>query len=128
MKNFRLALMESIIGLEIVLTRYLTEYLRVYKGFSKKRIEDFISRELTLSLRLAGLLDLTLPQTDLQVIDFDKVRLAVTWRNRVTHRTGHLPQGIPESIIIGNILEVLKLTHILGNRAQQISASSEIKA
>ena len=41
LKNFRLAVVESIIGLEIVFTRYLTEYLRVHKGTPKDRIKDF---------------------------------------------------------------------------------------
>ncbi|MBI1951433.1 MAG: hypothetical protein HYS34_08740 [Acidobacteria bacterium] len=43
-KNYRLAVMESVISLEIVLTEYVTNYLTVHKKVPKKRVANFVPR------------------------------------------------------------------------------------
>jgi hypothetical protein len=128
LKNFRLALLEAIIGLEIVLTRYLRTYLSVFKGISKERIKEFLSPQLTLSTRLSGILDLMLSPDDLQHIDRTRVRTAVQWRNDVVHKKGHIPQVPTDSEKTETIFAVLHLTQRLGIIEQQISASPDIRA
>jgi hypothetical protein len=121
-RNFRLALVESIIGLEIVLSRYLTAYLHIHKKIPQTRIEEFLSPNLTLSTRLSGLLDLTLPPDALQQINLSNVRKAVTWRNKVVHGTGRLPDGVPHAELREAISAVLDLTQRLGVLTQQMIA------
>ncbi len=127
LKNFRLAVLESIIGLEIALSRYLAEYLRSYKGTPNERIKAFLSPNFTLTTRLSGILDLTLSPEDLKDVDLRKVRDAVKWRNWVTHRTGHLPPGLSEETIVESISQVTFLTFLLGYRTEQATASPEIR-
>jgi uncharacterized protein YutE (UPF0331/DUF86 family) len=75
---------------------------------------EFLSPNLTLSTRLAGLLDLTLPLDVLQQIKLDHIRRAVRWRNTVVHRTGRLPEGISNAQLREAISAVLDLTQRLG--------------
>lgn len=52
LKNPRLAILEAVIALEIVLTRHVTEYMRIYKGTPQRRIKDFLPLNLGLHLDL----------------------------------------------------------------------------
>jgi len=124
-KNYRLALLESVIGLEIVLNTYLREYMRTCKGLSRERIEDFLSPNLGLTGRLAGLLDLTIPQDELEHYNLERVRTAVRWRNKVTHETGRLPDGVSESQLHEHVMSVISLTLFLGHKARQIRVSPD---
>ncbi|MCI0427900.1 MAG: hypothetical protein L0Z46_07800 [Nitrospiraceae bacterium] len=128
MKNLRLALIESVIALEIVLTRYLSEYLRSYRMTPKRRIRDFLSPNFSLTTRLSGILDLTLAPDDMQTFELEKVMAAVKWRNQVTHRTGHLPVELPEQQIVEGINEVIRLTYLLGQRANHAGSPPEVRA
>jgi hypothetical protein len=119
LRNFRLALVESVIGLEIVLSRYLSTYLRIHKKVPPARIEDFLSPNLTLSTRLSGLLDLALPSDILQQLNLSNIRKAVAWRNKVVHVTGQLPDGISNAELREAISAVLDLTQRLGSLTQQ---------
>src|SRR4029450_5705664 len=89
--NLRLAVLEAIIGLEIVLTRYLRAFLRAYQGTPEDRINKFLSPDFGLTARLSGVLDLTLNETDRREFDLTKVMTVVSWRNKVTHGEGRLP-------------------------------------
>lgn len=120
-KNYRLAVVESIIGLEIVFSRYLSEYMRVNKKLSKKQIDEFLSPEFGLTARLAGILHLTLKLSDLEKIDLNKVRMAVNWRNKIVHRTGHLPSSIKSEEIESCIFHVISLSLLLANKTDKIN-------
>lgn len=121
-KNFRLALLESIIGLEIVLTQFLREHLTVVKRLPKRRIDIFLA-DLDLTARLSAVLDFTVPDAFLKSIDL--VLKAVKWRNDITHKSGHLPQGIPDERVREAIYAVLKLARQLAERRDDIRASPE---
>jgi hypothetical protein len=125
--NLRLAVLEAIIGLEIVLARYVREFLRVYKATPESRIKKFLNPEFGLTAKLAGLLDLTLHETDLRSVDLGKVAAVVNWRITVTNRTGRLP-NIPRVQVADHLSAVFKLTFLLAERAEQASASPEIQA
>jgi hypothetical protein len=124
LRNFRLALVESVIGLEIVLSRYLSTYLHIHKKVPQARIEDFLSPNLTLSTRLSGLLDLTLPLDVLHQINLGNIRKAVGWRNKVVHVTGQIPDGISNSELREVISAVLDFTQRLGTLTQQLEAEA----
>ncbi len=127
-KNLRLALLESIIGLEIVLTRHITEHLKAYTGIPKERIKKFLSPSFGLTARLSGILDLTLTADNLKDINLKKILAAVKWRNAITHGTGHLPQNLPDSKVRDVIGEVLTLITLLTYESTQAAATPAIRA
>jgi hypothetical protein len=114
-KNYRLALLEAIIGLEIMLTRYLTEYLSNQKGLSKTRIKDLISPNLDLTTRVSVLLDMIIEPEYLQKVDVEKILAAISWRNSVVHKTGNIPCGVTEKALNESINEVLNLITLLSS-------------
>lgn len=111
--NFRLALVDAVIGLEIVLTRYLRCYLTTIKKIPGKRIEIFLRNDFGLTPRLAGILDLTMHESYLRGIKLDQVLQAVTWRNHIVHRTGQLPANVSVATVREHIDEVLALARTL---------------
>jgi hypothetical protein len=123
--NFRLALIDAVIGLEIVLTRYLKCYLAIIKGMSKKRIEAFLSNAVGLTPRLAGILDLTIHESYLKDIKLDQVLKAVNWRNRIVHETGQLPPDVPIARLREHIDAVLNLARTLAELYVDTAASPE---
>lgn len=126
--NLRMALLESIICLEIVLTQYLRAFLVIDKKMSLNRInKKFLTSRLELSTRLAGLLDFTLDSDDLKKIDIQKILKAVEWRNHIVHRTGHFPLHLKEKNLREGITNVLTLVLLLAKRRDQIQAQPELQ-
>lgn len=124
-RNFRMALLEAVICLEIVLTQYL-QYLKTYLSIRKtvpnSRIKKFLSPQMGLSIRLSGLLDLTLTKDDLKDIDLNKVIHVVEWRNSIVHRTGRLPKYLTEEELRNGISNVLTLALLLAQSRDRIQA------
>ncbi len=113
--NLRLALVDAVIGLEIVLTRYLRCYLATIKKMPDKRIDSFLRNDFGLTPRLAGILDLTMHESYLRDIKLDQVLQAVTWRNHIVHKTGQLPPHVPVETLREHIDAVLELARTLAN-------------
>lgn len=112
-RNYRLAVVDAVIGLEIVLSRYLRAYLDISKGLPKKRINDFLRHDFGLTARLSGILDLTIHESWLKDINLDHVLKAVQWRNVIVHRTGRLPSEVPSGTVHEALNGVLKLARTL---------------
>jgi hypothetical protein len=127
-RNFRLALIESVICLEIVLSGFLRTYLQHEKRLSKSRIENFLSSTFGLTSRVSGVLDLTLPKELVAKIDADLVLKAVGWRNAVMHKTGRLPAHLDEKTLRKHVAAVLTLVRYLANRRDEIAAEPELRA
>jgi len=125
--NHRFALLEAIIGLEIVLARFLQSYLKVRKGLSKTRIEKFLSPDLGLTARVAGVLDLVLTKEQLEQTRIENVLSAIKWRNTVVHRTGRLPDNLPEETLRDGVFAVLGLTDLLADEADSIEAEHDME-
>ncbi|MCL5772821.1 MAG: hypothetical protein M1536_00375 [Firmicutes bacterium] len=126
LKNFRLALIESIIGLEIVLTRYIQNYLSTYKRIPKERIKNFLKPELGLNARISAVLDLTLDPIVCFLCYLQKILTAISWRNKVIHERGHIPNGIEEHFLRKCISEVLQLAISLGYYSEEIQAFPQL--
>lgn len=120
--NFRMALLESVICLEIVITQYMRAFLSVRKDIPNNRIEKFLTPQLGLSSRLSCLLDLTLSREDLNKINIQKILQAVNWRNHIVHKTGRLPKDLKEDTIRDGISNMLTLAMLLAQRRDQIQA------
>jgi hypothetical protein len=125
-KNYRIALLESVIALEIAFTRFLREDLKNRRGLTKKNLNYFLTPNLTLGIRLAGLLNLTLPNAGWEKMDIEKVQAAVGWRNRLVHDSGKLPD-IPANQLREAIVRVLALAVYLGGQANQSAAFPQLQ-
>ncbi len=112
-RNYRLAVVDAVIGLEIVLSRYLKAYLAVAKGLSKPRIRDFLRHDFGLTARLSGILDLTMHESYLKDVNLDHVLKAVEWRNGIVHRTGRLPSEVPAKTVREVLNAVFQLARTL---------------
>ena len=123
--NFRLAIVDAVIGLEIVLTRYLRSYLATVKKMPDHRIKSFLRNDFGLTPRLAGILDLTIHESYLKDLKLDHVLQAVTWRNHIVHKTGRLPSHIPVEKVREHIDAVLGLAHTLAELYVNTSASPD---
>jgi hypothetical protein len=123
--NLRMAITESVIGLEIVLNRYLKESL-MERGIGKKDADDFVSPQLGLSNRVSVLLPLLWPGLSGEV-DLNKVRSVVDWRNRVVHKTGNLPEELESQIVKERVGEVVGLTYLLAMELRKMEATPQIR-
>jgi len=126
-RNYRLALVESIVCLEIVLNDYLKEYLATGKGIPSDRIKNFLTPDIGLTARVSVLLDLTLSREDLKSVEIDHVLQAIDWRNKIVHKTGRLPEGIAEETIRQKIVSVFELAMLLAFKRDQIKAEPEMR-
>lgn len=115
--NMRMAIIESIICLEIVLTRYLKAYLKNKKKIPSERVDKkFLSSQFGLTARIAGLLNLTLEENDLKNVDIDKVLKTINWRNCIVHKTGHIPEHLTDEVLSDGIISVLSLSTVLSRK------------
>lgn len=126
-RNYRLALLESIICLEIVLNQYMSNYLSIHIKIPKNRIVKFLTPQLGLTARISSLLNLCLHPDDIKKIEFNKILKAIDWRNKIIHKSGHLPEGLKDEDLIENISSVLDLASMLARRRDQINASPEMQ-
>lgn len=123
--NLRMAITESIIGLEIVLNKYLKQSL-MERGIGKKDVDDFVGPQLGLSNRVSVVLPFTSPQLSGEV-DLNKVRSVVDWRNRVVHKTGNLPEELDAEIVRERVGEVVRLTYLLAMELRKMEATPQIR-
>ncbi len=120
--NFRLAVVDAVIGLEIVMYGYLEAYLRVVKSVPPPRINHFLRTDRGLTTRLSAVLDLTKHDSYLKDLPVDAALEAVEWRNRIMHKNGRLPKE-PEDKIRKNIDAVLKIARTLAERRDDVLAT-----
>lgn len=125
-KNYRSALLEAVVCLEIVTSQFLTAYLRE-KGLSENRIERVFTKDIGLTSRIGLLLELILTPNEKRGV-LDNVLVAVNWRNTIVHRTGNLPQGVPEVDVGDKTRSVLGLAILLAQKRDQILNTPEAKA
>jgi hypothetical protein len=121
-RNFRLAIVDAVIGLEIVLGKYLRSYLAIAKKMPNARINAFLQNDFGLTQRLEGLLDLTMHESYLRDVKLDQVLKAVKWRNHIVHKSGNLPADIPLVMVREHIFAVLGLARVLAELHVDISA------
>lgn len=126
LRNFRYALLEAVIGLEIVVARYLRLSLQ-RRGFSENRIDNFLSPQLTLRDRIAILLELTGAGDDTRAIDVNRVLEAISWRNKLIHEQGHLPADLSDDVLRDRIRAVVTLVGLVARRHEAMTAGPELQ-
>lgn len=128
LRNFRLALLEAIVCLEIVLSQFLENYLLVEKGFSKNRLKAVLKNpQVGLTTRVGLLMELTLTANELKSVEIGEILRTVSWRNKIVHATGHLPKGLSDDEIKACIMHVLYAAHVLSRKRDVIEASPDLR-
>lgn len=126
-KNYRLSIIESVIALEIALTRYIRVYFGNIKKFSKKKIDKFLNANFDLSTRLYIIPALTLSDNDYSEIDFDLLLKGVGLRNKLIHRGEDCLSGVSEDEINSYISKIIKLSRLLSLKVIQMKANPKMR-
>ncbi|WP_433581618.1 hypothetical protein [Paenibacillus amylolyticus] len=127
LKNYRIGIIEATIALEISLNKYLQSYLSHYKGLPKTRLDKFLGPDLGLYTRVNGLLILTLSEETISQIDLDSVLKFITWRNKIIHATGEIPDGLQDEVIEKSFANVINLIDFLSKTTERIELSKQVK-
>jgi hypothetical protein len=125
--NFRLALIEAIVCLEIVLSQFMEQFLLIRKGLSQSRAKYILNPQIGLSARVSVLLDLVLSPDELNNVRVSEVLKAVNWRNGIVHKTGHLPLSLSDDEATDAIFATLELALFLSRRRDEIAATPELQ-
>jgi len=138
--NLRSAIVESIIGLEIILTKYLKSYL-IRQNIPKIRIDKkFLTPDLGLMARVSVMLDLSIkkqfnnifmyskPEEQFEdFVNIDDILNVVKWRNNIIHKTGNIPKNVSRINIKDGINKVLLLVNLLATFNRHLEISNLIK-
>lgn len=116
--NLRLAVLESVTALELALAEYLRGYCMEVRHMTKKQADDFLVPELTLSMRLKGLLPLLVDETELSLVTLNQIGRVVGWRNNIVHRQGYIPQEASNEEVRQGVQAVIKLARWLRSTAR----------
>ena len=124
--NNKMAILESVTCLDIILSQYLKIFLTNRKNLDTKRIGKFLTTQFGLTARIAGLLDLTLSKESLKYVNIEGVLQAIKWRNDIVHKYGHLPSGVSNNDLKQAIEDTLNLIYILVRERDQIIAEPSL--
>lgn len=123
--NLRLAVLEAVVCLEIVVSQFLRAHFELNRGWSKSRLGKYLNPDISLATRVGLLLEMLLSEEDLKAIDGESVRAGIAWRNKAVHETGHLPPDVPEKDVRRVISAVLGLALRLGQKRDALLATPE---
>lgn len=126
--NFRMAVVEAVIGLEIVLTEFLRKYYKNKQKYGRKKLKKLLSSNLSIWYRVVAILRLIMSDTDLSGIDLDKVLKVINWRNHVVHREGKLPDEAKEENVRKNFVHIWTLSAILRTKIREIEQAPIFKS
>jgi len=111
--DLRLAVLESVMSLELALASYLRLHCEQTNGMSKDQIATLLSPSVTLEIRLKVLLPLCLGKQKLSDDTMKKLLKVVNWRNNIVHRQGDLPGGIPRDVALTSVQETITVVRWL---------------
>ena len=107
--NIRLAVIETVIGLEIAVTKYLRNYLK-FKNIPNDRIGDLINPHIGIYSMASVLLDLSVEEEIIKHIKIDRVLKLIKLRNNIVHNNYKIPK---ETTKQNEIFEQIQATHFL---------------
>lgn len=126
-KNYRIAVIESTISLEIALNSFLSSYLKKFKGLSNESLKVFLGPDVGLTARVVGILPLTVNAESLAKIDINSVLRLIKWRNKIVHAIGDIPEGTQQNLIKESFDNVIQLIDLLSNKKSIVESSDELK-
>jgi hypothetical protein len=125
--NFRMAVVETVICLELCVARLMTPWLTA-RGVKAESIEAYFAKDVGISARIAVMVPLMFHEA-LPSLDYDEkaVLRLVRLRNTVAHKTGRL-EGISEVDIRALLSEGMKLAIYLSLQATALEARPRLDA
>ncbi len=127
-RNYRLAMLEAVICLEIVLNGFLRLHLSVRRKLSESRMKKVLDSQLGLTTRVGLVLELVLNKKERDEANIEDVLQAIGWRNHIVHKTGRLPAGVPENNLKDAIWATLDPAQTLGGRRDELASTPEVSA
>jgi hypothetical protein len=124
-RNYRLALLEAVICLDIALNGFLRQYLSIGRSFSETRINRVLNSQTGLTTRVGLLLELVLDPNEVKEAKIDDVLRAVKMRNHIVHQTGRLPDAIDDDSLTDAIWATLDLAQVLGSKKFHLDSTPE---
>ena len=109
--NIRLAVIETVISLEILVTKYLKDYLK-FKNIPNDRIGNLINPNIGIYSMVSVLLDLSIEEDVMKFFKIDEVLKLINLRNDIIHNNKQIPK---ESSKQKEILNQIAASHILCN-------------
>jgi hypothetical protein len=125
-KNLRLALIEATVCLEIVLSECLRLHLQVRRHFDKKKINSVLNN-VGLTSKVGLFAESLLSLNERSKEQVDKVLKAITWRNKIIHASGHIPESVPDEDVKEAIYSMLNLSLTLGRKRDKLRAEPEME-
>jgi len=93
--NIRLAVIETVISLEIAVNKYLKDYLR-FKNIPNDRIRNLINSKTGIHSMVSVLLDLSIEEELMEAIKIDEVLKLIILRNKIIHENKKIPKESSE--------------------------------
>lgn len=124
--NIRTALIESIIGLEIILTKYIKGYFKIIKRYNRKEIDTLLEPNFGLTRKILLIPELTFEEIELRKINLKNILTAIKWRNNIIHKTGDFPLSVNKKYKIKIISELINFIHLLELKVMQITVHPKI--
>ena len=124
--NLRTALIESIIGLEIILTKYIKEYFKIIKRYNREEIDKLSEPNFDLTRKILLIPELTFEEKELHRINLKKILTAIKWRNKIIHKIGDFPSDVKKKDKIEIISELINFILLLELKVMQITALPKI--
>jgi hypothetical protein len=124
--NLRLAIVEGVICLEIVLSQWLKDLLPA-RGVEASRVKELLGPQIGLSTKLRLLLPLLIDRKELAGSNIDRVTRGVEFRNTIVHKTGHLPTGVDDDTVRESIWAVLSLASRLADKRDRLRLAPSLQ-
>lgn len=122
--NLRLAVLESVMGLELSVASYLGEYGRRKMHMSKSQIDTMLAPAVTLEMRVKCLLPLCEGEQTLPDDILRKVLTVVKWRNDIVHKLGGLPADTSPDVVASYVQVVMIVVEWLREEVPLIETAS----
>ena len=111
--NIRLAVIETVISLEIAVNKYLKDYLK-FRNIPDDRIGNLINSKTGIHSMVSVLLDLSIEEEVMEAIKIDEVLKLITLRNKIIHENKKIPkESSKQKEIFGQIASTRVLCKIL---------------
>lgn len=93
--NIRLAVIETVIILEIAVNKYLKDYLK-FKNIPNDRIGNLINSKTGIHSMVSVLLDLSIEEEIMKIIKINEVLELINLRNKIIHENKQIPKESSE--------------------------------
>ena len=111
--NIRLAVIETVISLEVAVNKYLKNYLKL-KNIPNDRIANLINPHIGIYSMVSVLLDLSIEEELMKTIKIDEVLKLITLRNNIIHNNKQIPkEATGRNEIVKQIVSVQILCNLL---------------